>query len=48
MKDKSGHELRVICKLADGVRVAGEREQVVFVDYDDERGLLVSPLEEEK
>ena len=48
VKDKSGHELRVICKLADGVRVASEHEQVVFVDYDDEQGLRVSPLEEEK
>ncbi len=46
VKDKSGHDIRVICKLAQGVRVASEREQVVFVDYDDERGLLVSPLEE--
>jgi len=46
VKDKTGHEIRVICKLAQGVRVASEREQVVFVDYDDERGLLVSPLEE--
>src|SRR5262249_52124955 len=39
VKDKSGHELRVICKLAEGVRVAAEHEQVVFVDYDDENGL---------
>jgi membrane protein implicated in regulation of membrane protease activity len=46
VKDKSGHDIRVICKLASGVRVASEREQVVFVEYDDERGLLVSPLEE--
>jgi len=46
VKDKTGHEIRVICRLAQGVRVASEREQVVFVDYDDERGLLVSPLEE--
>jgi len=48
VKDKSGHELRVICKLADGVRVASEHEQVVFVDYDDEQGLRVSPLEQEE
>ena len=48
VKDKSGHELRVICKLADGVRVASEHEQVVFVDYDDELGLRVSPLEQEE
>jgi membrane protein implicated in regulation of membrane protease activity len=47
VKDKTGHDIRVICKLARGVRVASEREQVVFVDYDDEHGLLVSPLEEE-
>ncbi len=45
VKDKSGHELRVICKLTAGVREPQEHEQVVFVEYDDEKGLLVSPLD---
>ncbi|HEY1956466.1 MAG TPA: hypothetical protein VGH28_12665 [Polyangiaceae bacterium] len=46
VKDKSGLELRVVCKLADGERVPQEREQVVFVDCDDEGKLLVSPLDD--
>ena len=45
VKDKSGLELRVVCKLAQGDREPKEREQVVFVDCDDEGRLLVSPLD---
>lgn len=45
VKDKSGHEIRIICKLAAGVREPKEREQVVFVEYDEQRGLLVSPMD---
>jgi membrane protein implicated in regulation of membrane protease activity len=45
VKDKTGHDLRVICKLAAGVREPKEHEQVVFVEYDDEKGLLVSPMD---
>ncbi|HSQ65130.1 MAG TPA: hypothetical protein VLM85_18040 [Polyangiaceae bacterium] len=45
VKDKSGHDLRVICKLAAGVRAPLEHEQVVFVEYDEANGLFVSPLE---
>lgn len=44
VKDKSGHELRVVCKLAEGERVPAEHEQVVFVEHDDATGLLVAPL----
>jgi len=46
VKDKSGHDVRVVCKLAPGVREPAEREQVVFVEYDDDRGLVVSPLDD--
>jgi len=45
VKDKTGHDLRVICKLAAGVREPKEHEEVVFVEYDDAKGLLVSPMD---
>jgi len=45
VKDKTGHELRVVCRLADGDHEPKEREQVVFVECDDEGRLLVSPLD---
>ena len=45
VKDKTGHDLRVICKLAAGMREPQEHEQVVFVEYDDQKGLLVSPMD---
>lgn len=45
IRDKTGHDLRVICKLnKGGKRLPAENESVVVVDY--ERGdLLVEPLE---
>lgn len=46
VKDKSGLELRVICKLVQGDREPREREHVVFVDCDDEGRLLVSPFDD--
>ncbi len=49
IRDKSGHDLRVVCKLADGAkRVPTERQSVVVVDYEPERGgLFVEPLDDE-
>jgi len=46
IRDKTGHDLRVICKLnKGGKRLPAENESVVVVDY--ERGdLLVEPLEQ--
>ncbi len=45
VKDKTGHDLRVVCKLADGMREPEEREQVVIVEYDETKGLVVAPME---
>ena len=45
IRDKSGHDLRVVCKLAPGVRVPKEHEKVVVVDYEDGH-LRVAPLED--
>jgi membrane protein implicated in regulation of membrane protease activity len=49
IRDKTGHDLRVICKLPKGVKApVAEHRQVVVVDYEAERGeLLVEPLEDE-
>ncbi len=48
IRDKSGHDLRVVCKLASGSRGPTEHERVVVVDYDADAGtLLVAPLEED-
>jgi hypothetical protein len=44
IRDKSGHDLRVVCKLAPGVRAATEREQVVVVEYEGGQ-LFVSPVD---
>jgi hypothetical protein len=48
IRDKTGHDIRVVCKLADGAKSAPtERQSVVVVDYEPERGeLYVEPLEE--
>jgi len=50
IRDKSGHDIRVVCKLAKGgkrVRVA-EHESVVVVDYEPVRGeLLVAPFDDD-
>ena len=48
IKDKSGHDLRLVCKLASGSRGPSEHERVVVVDYDaDAKTLLVAPLEDD-
>jgi hypothetical protein len=48
IRDKTGHDIRVVCKLARGAaRAPVERQSVVVVDYEPERGeLLVELLEE--
>jgi membrane protein implicated in regulation of membrane protease activity len=47
IRDKTGHDLRVVCKLATGVRVPPrEHDRVVVVDCDDRGALLVEPLDE--
>jgi membrane protein implicated in regulation of membrane protease activity len=35
IRDKSGHDLRVVCKLAEGAREPSEQEQVVVVECED-------------
>ena len=47
LKDHTGHNLRVLCKLSDGSRIPNEREQVVVVDYEDNT-LFVTPLDAEE
>lgn len=45
--DKSGHDIRVICKLMKDSREPKEHESVVVVEFDEEKGeLYVAPLEE--
>jgi membrane protein implicated in regulation of membrane protease activity len=45
VKDKSGHDLRVICKLARGMRSPHEKESVVIVELSAEGVLFVAPVE---
>jgi len=41
IRDKSGHDLRVVCKLAPGAKaMPKENETVVVVDYTEEKGEL--------
>ena len=41
IRDKTGHDVRVICKLSRAsADPASEHENVVVVDYDEERGDL--------
>lgn len=47
IRDKTGHDLRVICKLAQGAkRVPTERQTVVVVDCEPKGELLVEPLDD--
>ncbi len=49
IRDKTGHDLRVVCKLADGAAAPREHQRVVVVEYARERGeLLVAPLEDDE
>lgn len=49
IRDKTGHDVRVICKLPKGTtKPVAEHKSVVVVDYEPERGdLLVEALDEE-
>jgi hypothetical protein len=49
IRDKTGHDLRVVCKLARGATaIAKEKQSVVVVEYEPEKGeLFVEPLEDE-
>jgi hypothetical protein len=48
IRDKTGHDLRVVCKLARQAKGSPtERQSVVVVDYDERDGLLVAPLDED-
>jgi membrane protein implicated in regulation of membrane protease activity len=47
VRDKSGHDLRLVCKLHRGSVPAREHDSVVVVDYDPRRGdLLVAPFDD--
>jgi hypothetical protein len=48
IRDKDGHDVRLVCKLAKGAgRAVEERRNVVVVEVDDEQGgLLVEPLDD--
>jgi membrane protein implicated in regulation of membrane protease activity len=48
IRDRSGHDLRVVCKLAREAKGApAEHQSVVVVDCDDKGGLFVEPLNED-
>ncbi|HEY5148213.1 MAG TPA: hypothetical protein VII82_15670 [Polyangiaceae bacterium] len=48
IRDRTGHDLRVVCKLTKESQGAPtERQSVVVVDYDEKGGLLVAPLDDE-
>jgi len=47
IRDKTGHDIRIICKLAAEHRPAREGEEVIVVEHDDETGaLFVARLDE--
>jgi membrane protein implicated in regulation of membrane protease activity len=50
IRDKSGHDVRVICKLPKGAaKPVREHESVVVIDYEPERGeLLVEAFEDDQ
>jgi membrane protein implicated in regulation of membrane protease activity len=50
IRDKSGHDLRVVCKLAPGAKAMPmEHQSVLVVDYTEDKGeLLVEPLDLEE
>lgn len=47
VRDKSGHDLRIVCRLADSARAPREGEAVVVVDLDERGRPCVQPLDEE-
>jgi membrane protein implicated in regulation of membrane protease activity len=46
IRDKSGHDLRVVCKLADGSSSPKEHQRVVVVEYEG-GDLRVAPIDDE-
>ena len=49
IRDKSGHDLRVVCKLAKEAQGAPtEHQSVVVVDCDEKGGLLVAPFDDDE
>ena len=49
IRDKDGHDMRIVCKLAKGkAEPIAEHRSVVVVEVDDERGeLFVEPFDDE-
>jgi hypothetical protein len=48
IRDKTGHDLRLVCKLVKESQGAPtEKQSVVVVDYDEKGGILVAPLDED-
>lgn len=48
VRDKTGHDLRVVCRLAPGHAAPREKQEIVVVDHDRDTGTLyVAPLEED-
>jgi hypothetical protein len=46
IRDKTGHDLRLVCKLVKESQGAPtEKQSVVVVDYDEKGGILVAPLD---
>jgi hypothetical protein len=50
IRDKTGHDIRVVCKLVKGARkIPQEKQTIVVVDYEEERGeLLVEALDDDE
>ncbi len=46
IRDRSGHDLRVVCKLSEGARAPKEHERVVVVEIDASGALLVAPIDD--
>jgi membrane protein implicated in regulation of membrane protease activity len=50
IRDRTGHDIRVVCRLVKGAkRVPQEKQAIVVVDYEEERGeLLVEALDDDE
>ncbi len=47
LRDKTGHDLRVVCRLADGHAPAREKQEIVVVEHDRDTGTLYVALLDE-
>jgi len=45
VRDRSGHDVRLICRLAPGVGEIAERDEVVIVEIDERGVVFVAPLD---